>query len=154
MVDNKGKKTVDTNYGVTNHNAIDVHVGQRIRSRRTLLGFSQEQLAHGLSVTFQQVQKFERGSNRVSASRLWDISQLLDVDISYFFDDMSSATKSNSPRQIAFSDFKMNIDAQMKDPLARRETLELVRSYYSVEDPQVRKCITEIVKIIAQTVSP
>ncbi len=123
MADKKDKKTVDTNYGVTNYNAIDVHVGQRIRLRRTLLGFSQEQLAHGLSVTFQQVQKYEHGSNRVSASRLWDISQLLDVDISYFFDDMSSATKSNSPRHIAFSDFKIDVDTQVKDPLARRETL-------------------------------
>ncbi len=61
----KDKKAVDTNFGITNNNAIDVHVGQRIRSRRTLLGFSQEQLAQGLSVTFQQVQKYERGSNRV-----------------------------------------------------------------------------------------
>ena len=98
MADNKKKKVTDASYGVTNNNAIDVHVGKRIRLRRTLLGYSQEHLAHGLSVTFQQVQKYERGSNRVSASRLWDISQLLEVDISYFFDDMSSSTQSNSPR--------------------------------------------------------
>lgn len=77
MADNKKKKVTDASYGITNHNAIDVHVGKRIRLRRTLLGYSQEHLAHGLSLTFHQVQKYERGSNRVSASRLWDISFFL-----------------------------------------------------------------------------
>ncbi|MAJ34837.1 MAG: transcriptional regulator [Candidatus Puniceispirillum sp. TMED52] len=152
-INGKSIKGADANYGVTNNNAVDVHVGKRIRLRRTLLGYSQEQLAHGLSITFQQVQKYERGSNRVSASRLWDISQLLDVDISYFFEDMSSSTKSNSPRQIAFSDTKIETNGQNKDPMARRETLELVRTYYSVEDAHTRKRIAEIVKVIAQTVT-
>ena len=132
---------------------VDVHVGKRIRLQRTLLGYSQEHLAHGLSVTFQQVQKYERGSNRVSASRLWDISQLLEVDISYFFDDMSSLTQSNSPRQIAFSDARIEIEIQNNDPMTRRETLELVRTYYSVESAQLRKRIAEIVRAIAQTVT-
>ncbi len=90
----------------------------------------------------------------LSASRLWDISQLLEVDIGYFFDDMSSATKSNSPRQIAFSEENEHRCPDERPIGKRRETLELVRYYYSVEDPQVRKRITEIVKIIAQTVSP
>ena len=153
MADNKKKKVTDASYGVTNHNAIDVHVGKRIRLRRTLLGYSQEHLAHGLSVTFQQVQKYERGSNRVSASRLWDISQLLEVDISYFFDDMSSLTQSNSPRQIAFSDARIETEIQNNDPMTRRETLELVRTYYSVESAQLRKRIAEIVRAIAQTVT-
>jgi len=104
-------------------------------------------------VTFQQVQKYERGSNRVSASRLWDISQLLEVDISYFFDDMSSLTQSNSPRQIAFSDARIETEIQNNDPMTRRETLELVRTYYSVESAQLRKRIAEIVRAIAQTVT-
>ncbi|MEP6104028.1 helix-turn-helix transcriptional regulator, partial [Parasphingorhabdus sp.] len=69
----------DPNYRVTNNNAIDVHVGRRVRLRRTLLGMSQEQLGEALNITFQQVQKYERGSNRISASRLWDIAQILDV---------------------------------------------------------------------------
>ena len=144
MADNK-KKVTDASYGVTNHNAIDVHLGKRIRLRRTLLGYSQEHLAHGLSVTFQQVQKYERGSNRVSASRLWDIS--------YFFDDMSSSTLSNSLRQIAFSDSKIETEIHINDPMAQRETLELVQTNYSVESPQLRKRITEIVRAIAQTVT-
>ena len=69
---------VERNFRVTNNNAIDMHVGKRIRLRRTLLGMSQEQLGSELDITFQQVQKYERGANRVSASRLWDISQILD----------------------------------------------------------------------------
>ena len=68
---------VERNFRVTNNNAIDMHVGKRIRLRRTLLGMSQEQLGSELDITFQQVQKYERGANRVSASRLWDISQFL-----------------------------------------------------------------------------
>ena len=79
---------VERNFRITNNNAIDMHVGNRVRLRRTLLGISQEQLGAELNVTFQQVQKYERGANRISASRLWDISQILDVPISYFFDDM------------------------------------------------------------------
>ena len=75
---------VERNFRITNNNAIDMHVGKRVRLRRTLLGMSQEQLGAELNVTFQQVQKYERGANRVSASRLWDISQILDVPISYF----------------------------------------------------------------------
>ena len=74
----------EQNFRITNNNAIDMHVGKRVRLRRTLLGMSQEQLGAELNVTFQQVQKYERGANRISASRLWDISQILDVPISYF----------------------------------------------------------------------
>ena len=80
---------VERNFRITNNNAIDMHVGKRVRLRRTLLGMSQEQLGAELNVTFQQVQKYERGANRISASRLRDISQILDVPISYFFDNMS-----------------------------------------------------------------
>ena len=145
MADNKKKKVTDASYGVTNHNAIDVHLGKRIQLRRTLLGYSQEHLENGLSVTFQQVQKYERGSNRVSGSRIRDIS--------YFFDDMSSSTQSNSPRQIAFSDSKIEMEIHINNPIAQRETLELVRTYYSVESPQLRKRIAEIVRAIAQTVT-
>ena len=153
MADEKKKKVTDASYGVTNYNVIDVHVGKRIRLQRTLLCYSQEHLADGLSVTFQQVQKYERGSNRVSASRLWDISQLLEVDISYFFDDMSSLTQSNSPRQITFSDARIETEIQNNDPMTRRETLELVQTYYSVESAQLRKRNAEIVRAIAQTVT-
>lgn len=70
-------------------NPVDIHVGQRIRQRRVLLGISQEKLAETMGMTFQQVQKYERGKNRVSASRLYQLSHILDVNISYFFDNFS-----------------------------------------------------------------
>src|SRR3546814_14626587 len=88
----------DPNYQITNNNPIDVHVGRRVRLRRTLLGMSQEQLGDALNITFQQVQKYERGSNRISASRLWDIGKILDVPVSFFLDDMSDGTAATSPR--------------------------------------------------------
>src|ERR1700734_2325909 len=74
---------------------IDIHVGSRIRLRRTLLGMSQERLGDSLGLTFQQVQKYERGVNRVGASRLFDLSRVLDVPISFFFDDMPDSLAAN-----------------------------------------------------------
>ena len=141
------KPVTDKNFRVTNNNAVDQHVGKRVRLRRTLLGLSQEQLGSYLNITFQQVQKYERGANRISASRLWDISQILDVPISYFFDDMSEETMKASPRRISRG-AKYELD-----PMARRETLELVRTYYSIEKPSVRKRIAEMVKAIATTIN-
>ena len=92
---------LDKNFRITNNNAVDMHVGKRVRLRRTLLGMSQEQLGASLNITFQQVQKYERGANRISASRLWDISQILDAQISYFFDDMTDDTMRSSPRRVS-----------------------------------------------------
>ena len=131
-----------------------MHVGKRVRLRRTLLGLSQEQLGTELNITFQQVQKYERGANRISASRLWDIGQILDVPIKYFFDDMTENTMQSSPRRISRGGEILDlVDEQIKDPMARRETLELVRSYYSIEKPLVRKRISEMVKSIATTLA-
>src|ERR1700716_3281895 len=119
---------------------IDVHVGSRIRLRRTLLGMSQERLGEALGLTFQQVQKYERGVNRVGASRLFDLSRVLDVPISFFFDDMPeplahySGTQSASlagRRTLGFADAQ---DAFVDDAFSRRETLELVRAYYRITD--------------------
>jgi len=73
-------------------NPIDVHVGTRVRLRRTLLGMSQEKLGDALGLTFQQVQKYERGANRIGASRLYDLSRVLDVPVSFFFDDIKAET--------------------------------------------------------------
>ncbi len=145
---------VEKNFRVTNNNAIDMHVGKRIRLRRTLLGMSQEQLGSELDITFQQVQKYERGANRVSASRLWDISQILDSPINYFFDDMSENTMRSSPRRVSRGADDVDLsDEQTKDPMARRETLELVRTYYSIKTPLVRKRVSDMVKSIAVTLA-
>ena len=142
----------DKNFRITNNNAVDVHVGKRIRLRRTLLGMSQEQLGTALHITFQQVQKYERGANRVSASRLWDISQIIDVPINYFFEDMSEVTVKSSPRKMTSGSGQDIAADDVKDPMARRETLELVRTYYSIEQPHVRRRIADMVKSIATTI--
>jgi transcriptional regulator with XRE-family HTH domain len=145
---------VERNFRVTNNNAIDMHVGKRIRLRRALLGMSQEQLGSELDITFQQVQKYERGANRVSASRLWDISQILDSPINYSFDDMSENTMRSSPRRVSRGADDVDLsDEQTKDPMARRETLELVRTYYSIKTPLVRKRVSDMVKSIAVTLA-
>jgi transcriptional regulator with XRE-family HTH domain len=127
-------------------NPVDVHVGSRVRLRRTLLGLSQEKLGDALGLTFQQVQKYERGANRIGASRLFDLSRVLDVPVSFFFDDMSQNAPERSPAieldDVAQGSFDV-------DPMARRETLELVRAYYRIKDPLVRKRVFELAKALA-----
>src|ERR1700748_3815102 len=81
-------------------NPVDVHVGSRVRLRRTLLGMSQEKLGEAIGLTFQQVQKYERGANRIGASRLFDLSRVLDVPVSFFFDEMSENAAHQSPRMM------------------------------------------------------
>jgi transcriptional regulator with XRE-family HTH domain len=131
-------------------NPIDVHVGGRVRLRRTLLGMSQEKLGEALGLTFQQVQKYERGANRVGASRLFDLSRVLDVPVSFFFDDMNDELKLQSPAQIAGINELDEPPAHFEhDPMAKRETLELVRAYYRIADPGVRKRVYELAKALA-----
>ena len=137
---------------------IDSHVGARIRLRRTLMGMSQERLGDALGLTFQQVQKYERGVNRVGASRLFDLSRVLDVPISFFFDDMPEAlanTHGVAPgplgtrRSFGFADKQDGFGGgpgSADDALNRRETLELVRAYYRITDPSVRKRVFELIK--------
>jgi transcriptional regulator with XRE-family HTH domain len=110
---------------------------------------SQERLGEALGLTFQQVQKYERGVNRVGASRLFDLSRVLDVPISFFFDDlpeqMGGATGGAARRQMGgFSDTQNGFGGD--DTLSRRETLELVRAYYRITDPAVRKRVFELIK--------
>ena len=130
-------------------NPIDVHVGNRIRLRRTLLGISQTVLADALGLTFQQVQKYEKGANRVSSSRLFDMARVLDVPLSYFFDEMAAGVQAQTPSRLMVMKKLPEVD-QEKDPLARRETLELVRAYYRIEDPVVRKRVFELTKSVAR----
>jgi transcriptional regulator with XRE-family HTH domain len=132
-------------------NPIDVHVGQRVRQRRTLLGMSQEKLAEAIGLTFQQVQKYERGANRVGSSRLFDLARVLDVPIAYFFEDMEANVAAKSPsRLMGVSEAKLQPYAAEPDPLAKRETLELVRAYYKIGEPRVRKRIFELTKAHAR----
>jgi len=127
---------------------VDIHVGSRVRMRRTLLGMSQEKLGDALALTFQQVQKYERGANRVGASRLFEISQILDVPVSFFFEEMSPETAALTPHSVAAE----SSEEFERDPLAKRETLELVRAYYRISDPRVRKRLFELTKAVASSV--
>lgn len=115
--------------------------------RRTLLGMSQEKLGEAIGLTFQQVQKYERGANRVGASRLFDLSRVLDVPVGFFFDEMSDEVAARSPSQIR--GMSEEIEDFGPDPMIKRETLELVRAYYKIVDPQVRKRLFEMTKSLA-----
>ncbi|ABC24569.1 transcriptional regulator, XRE family [Rhodospirillum rubrum ATCC 11170] len=128
-------------------NPVDVHVGARVRLRRTLLGLSQEKLGEAIGLTFQQVQKYERGANRIGASRLWDLGRVLDVPMAYFFDEMDDSTQRHSPMNIAQHPGEPPV--QGTDTMTRRETLELVRAYYRIGDPGVRRRVFELTKTLA-----
>jgi transcriptional regulator with XRE-family HTH domain len=128
---------------------VDVHVGSRVRLRRTLLGLSQEKLGEAVGLTFQQIQKYERGANRIGASRMYDLAHVLDVPVAYFFEDMPDEIKK---RDDAPSDSLgvHTLEEADKDPLTRRETLELVRAYYKVGSSAVRKRVFELIKSLAK----
>ncbi len=126
---------------------IDVHVGSRVRLRRTLLGMSQEKLGEAIGLTFQQVQKYERGMNRISASKLWKLSNVLDVPVSYFFDDLGVDEDGQVPTLLGAE--PSGSETLALDPMAKRETLELVRAYYKIGDPLVRRRLFELTKAAA-----
>ncbi len=131
---------------------IDAHVGARLRQRRTLLGMTQPNLGDALGVTFQQAQKYERGTNRISASRLFYLCGVLDVPIQFFFDDMPTAVAASSPANKKRGKAK-KLPSYEPDPMAKRETLELVRAYYKVSDPRVRKRLYELTKALGAAAS-
>lgn len=128
-------------------NPVDVHVGSRVRLRRTLLGLSQEKLGEAIGLTFQQVQKYERGANRIGASRLYDLSRVLDVPVSFFYEDMPDDTASMSPRNITQD--VVEPESAEADPMTKRETLELVRAYYRITDSSIRKRVYDLTKSLA-----
>ncbi len=125
---------------------VDVHVGARLRRRRTLLGMNQTKLGDAIGVTFQQVQKYESGANRISASRLFDLSRMFEVPVEYFFDDMPTAVAASSPTQGGGK--AKEPPSYEPNPMAKRETLQLVRAYYKIRDPQVRRRLYELTRAI------
>ena len=118
-------------------NAVDTHVGQRIRDKRNERGMSQTEVANALGVTFQQVQKYERGTNRVSASRLFDLSRILSVPVQYFFEGLNNQTTPIEKEDD-------NVIHLMKP-----DTVELVEAYYKIENPQVRRLILSTIRSIS-----
>lgn len=138
-------------------NPIDVHVGKRIRMRRIILRLTQEQLAEKIGLTFQHVQKYERGMNRISASRLWDIATVMDVPVGFFFADMDKTTACQSPR--AFSSLVNSSELDMSflsetDPMARQETLELISAYYKIPDRSVAKKLFNLTSMMSKSFVP
>ncbi len=114
--------------------------------RRTLLGMSQTTLGDALGLTFQQVQKYEKGTNRIGASRLFELSRVLDVPVEYFFEEMPREIAASSPAQRRR---KAKAPPIYKlDPMAKRETLQLVRAYYKITDPQIRRHLREMSKAL------
>ncbi len=127
---------------VATPNPVDIHVGGRLRLRRTLLGMSQGILAKALDLSFQQLQKYERGTNRIGSSRLYHLSRILDVPISYFFD---GAPKGGTARARGSES-----DGSQAVPRSKRETLELVRAYTRIADPDVRKRLLGVARAMAK----
>ena len=129
-------------------NPVDVHVGQRLRQRRVLVGLSQEKLARMVGITFQQVQKYERGANRIVASRLHELAQVLDVPVSYFFDDLSAKAANNDHKHAETGG--RHEETTGHDVMAERETLELVRAYYNIEDERVRRRAFDLLRSLSK----
>lgn len=123
----------------------DIHVGRQLRARRVLLGFSQERLASAVGLTFQQVQKYERGVNRISASRLYDLCKVLDVPVSYFFEGIETSTAGENGLSETPAEFIL-------PEVEPRETLELVRVFKAIRSPAVRRRVLSLVRSVASSV--
>jgi len=136
-------------------NPVDVHVGKRIRLRRTILHITQQQMADMLGLTFQQVQKYEKGMNRVGASRLWDISKVLEVPMGFFFEDMDNHVALKSPMMLNSKlDKSFNLEENHPfgdDPMKKAETLELVRAYYKIPNRKIAKNLFDLMVALSKS---
>jgi transcriptional regulator with XRE-family HTH domain len=134
-------------------NPVDIHVGSRLKLRRILIGMSQDQMGKALGLTFQQIQKYERGINRMGASRLYQMSKLLNVPIAWFFDELPDT----SLQRLGFNETPQETWDDIPTPspmgaeiLQKRETLNLVRAYYNIPDPKQRRKVLELLKSMAE----
>lgn len=116
---------------------VDVHVGKRIRQRRWLVGMTQQKLAESVGIKFQQIQKYETGANRVSASRLWDIADALDVDVAFFFEGLKAEEEVDAVQ-----------GAIPTDMMGDKEAMDLVRSYYAIPENQRRR-LFELARVLS-----
>ena len=116
---------------------VDIHVGKRVRHRRWLIGMTQQQLAEKVGIKFQQIQKYETGANRISASRLWDIADSMDVPVSFFFEGLEEANNSSA------ADTPVPTDL-----MGDKEALDLIRSYYSIPENQRRR-LFELARVLS-----
>lgn len=128
---------------------VDTHVGSRVKSRRLMLGLSQEELAKSIGLTFQQVQKYERGINRISVSRLADISRALKSPIDYFLEGCGAINQNKKLSLKGVSDGRQ--EKLEPDPMTRRDVLELVRAYQSIQSAGMKKQLLEMAKVMAKS---
>lgn len=126
--------------------SLDEHIGTRLRQRRALLGMTQEKLAEAVGITFQQVQKYENGANRISAGRLFEFSTILDIPVDYFYDGAKGGKKAAGLAENGQAAFE-----GPEDIMQRKETLELIRVYYSIQSPKLRKDLFNLVKSMADS---
>jgi len=134
------------------YHPIDIHVGRRVHQRRALLGMSQTALGKAAGLTFQQIQKYERGANRLSASRLYEFARILDVPVEFFFDEISGGDQRASPTKKGQRVYPAP-KGRSADPLTKRETLEFVRAYFKIRNPSVRREIASMVKALGRAKS-
>ena len=130
---------------------VDAHIGARVRARRRLLGIRQETLGEAVGVSFQMVQQYERGGVRISAAQLYDMASALDVPIGFFFDDMPAAVAASITAQSGGK--AEEVPSYELDPVVKRETLQLVRAYYNISDPQVRERLFAMVMTLSEELS-
>lgn len=135
--------------GKSRRDPIDSHVGSRVRLRRTLLGMSQEKLGQAVGITFQQIQKYERGLNRIGSSRLYQFAQVLDVPVSFFFENLPSDGAPLPAGSAGLAEPGAAPPPLEDDNFSRRETLELVRAFYRIGDRNTRRRIYELIKAVA-----
>ncbi len=135
---------------VSRSGPIDIHVGSRLRLRRNLLGLTLQTLAKAVGVSYQQLQKYEWGVNRIGASRLFYLSHVLDVPVSFFFEDLSPAAAGAGRKRRARGFSEAPAAALDSDVLNKRETGELIRAYYRVKDPRVRKRVLDLLQAVGK----
>ncbi|MEM6781275.1 MAG: helix-turn-helix transcriptional regulator [Pseudomonadota bacterium] len=128
--------------------SIDEYVGARLRQRRTLLGMSQEKLADAVGITFQQIQKYENGANRVSAGRLYEFSNILEVPVNFFYENMQSMNEKVGAMGMAESG-QAGFETQ-EDLVNRKETIDLIRTYYQIENEEQRKDLLKMIKTMVK----
>ncbi len=127
---------------------VDIHVGRRLRSRRTILGLSQEEIGEAVGITFQQVQKYERGLNRIGSSRLYEFACILGVGVSYFFEDFSANNADKLSGNSGFAEEALSFEHGSTN---NKEVLTLIRSYYDIKDLHVRKKILSLIKSLSSS---
>ncbi|WP_049779647.1 helix-turn-helix domain-containing protein [Rhodomicrobium vannielii] len=128
-------------------NPVDIHVGSRVRYRRMIVGMSQEKLGEKMNLTFQQIQKYEKGTNRIGASRLFQLSKILEVPVGYFFED---AFAHSAPSSASHGLHEPEQEGFLLDFLNSREGLELNKAFAKIQDPKVRRRVIDLVRALSE----